>query len=82
MPSPFHTIADEAKGKMLALFWSKFGALEMISPKDALIIGDFGLGSDSPIILDYRDGTSDPPVLWLRWANDGSKEDSVDQGCR
>jgi hypothetical protein len=79
--SPFHTVADEATGKMLTLFWSKYGALEMISPKDAIIIGDFGLGSDAPIILDCREGTSDPPVLYLRWARDGSRTTAWTKGA-
>ena len=30
-------------------------------------IGDFGLGSDSPIVLDYRFTPENPPVLRLRW---------------
>ena len=47
--------------------WERFGALDQIVPEKALIIGDFELGSDSPIILDYSRDASNPPVLrlWL-----------------
>lgn len=62
---PFHTVADEDNGGSKR-FWQEYGALEQIAPERSLIIGDFGLGSDSPIILDYREG-SNPPVLRLRW---------------
>jgi hypothetical protein len=37
-------------------FWSRFGALEQISPELSVDLGFFGLGSDSPIVLDYRQG--------------------------
>jgi hypothetical protein len=36
-----------------------------------LDIGDFGLGSDSPIVLDYRLSHDNPPVLRLRWNTEG-----------
>jgi len=81
MPPPFRTIADHAKGKMLPLFWSKYGALDVISPRDALVIGDFGIGSDAPIILYYREGTSRPPVLWLRWEKDEPKRTTWVKGA-
>jgi hypothetical protein len=39
-------------------FWPPFCALEQITPDPSILIGDFGLGSDSPILLDYmRDAT-------------------------
>jgi hypothetical protein len=80
LPPPFRTVADHATGKALTLFWSKYGALDMISPKDAVIVADFGIGSDSPIILDYRDGTSIGAVASL--AEGRIEEDYVDQGRR
>lgn len=64
---PFHTVADHA-ARGPKEFWSKFGARENISPDQSLIVGDFGLGSDSPIILDYREDGVNPPVLRLRWS--------------
>ena len=47
-------------------FWVRFGALEQISPELSVLIGDFGLGSDSPILLDYRLDVSNPAVIRLR----------------
>ncbi len=35
-------------------------------------IGDFGIGSDAPIILDYRDCIDIPTVLRLRWSSGGN----------
>jgi hypothetical protein len=37
----------------------------------SLVIGDFGMGSDAPIILDYREDATNPRVLRLRWASEG-----------
>ena len=68
---PFHTVAVDiaARQKRFGVdrFWSTYGALESISPELSLIIGDFGLGSDSPIVLDYRQSGSTPSVLRLEW---------------
>jgi hypothetical protein len=47
-------------------FWVRFGALEQISPERSVLIADFGLGSDSPILLDYRHDVSAPTVIRLR----------------
>jgi hypothetical protein len=49
-------------------------AADQIDPEKALIIGDFGLGSDSPIILDFARNASNPPVLRLRWGPDQRNE--------
>jgi hypothetical protein len=64
---PFRTVADEATCGSQK-FWEAYGALQQISADRALIIGDFGLGSDAPIILDYREGELILPVLRLRWS--------------
>lgn len=66
-PPPFPTIAKDRAASGAGEFWERFGALDQIEPERALIIGDFGLGSDSPIILDYARNCSNPPVLRLRW---------------
>ena len=63
---PFHTIAQRVSNAK-SNFWSRFGALEQISPDLSVDIGFFGLGSDSPIVLDYTQGGSNPPVLRLAW---------------
>jgi len=33
----------------------------------AVLIGDFQLGSDSAVILDYSQFLQEPPVKWLKW---------------
>ena len=48
-------------------FWSRFGALEQISPDLSIFLGDFGLGSDSPILLDYAKNALSPAVIRLKW---------------
>jgi len=50
-------------------------------PERALLIGDFGLGSDSPIILDYARNPSRPPVLRLRWGPQGQGNEWVQGAC-
>ena len=40
-------------------------AIHEIDPDLTLIIGDFGLGSDAPLALDYRTGIT-PSVIRLR----------------
>ena len=49
-------------------FWtSQCAAPADLDHKLAIPIGDFGLGSDSPIVLDYRQGSPAPRVMRLRW---------------
>src|SRR6516225_4962415 len=52
-PPPFYTVANYRDGDGSGDFWQKFGALDQIVPELALVIGDFGLGSDSVVVLDY-----------------------------
>ena len=73
-PPPFYTIAKYRAWGGAGDFWERFGALDQIDPERALILGDFGLGSDSPIILDYSRDPIRPPVLRLRW---GTKSKSI-----
>src|SRR5579863_2168592 len=61
---PFSTVATRMTHN--EKFWSKFGALEQISPDRSVLIADFGLGSDSPILLDYRHDVSAPVVIRLK----------------
>jgi hypothetical protein len=61
---PFRTIAQRMSGAEGA-FWSRWGALGEIAPDLALDIADFGLGTDSAIVLDYR--LQNPPVIRLVW---------------
>ena len=64
-PPPFRTIAERCAGPE-ADFWRKFGALEDIDPSRAVVIGDFGLGSDAMIVLDYRT-SGEPSLIRLAW---------------
>ena len=48
-------------------------SIHEIDPALAVVIGDFGLGSDSPIILDYRNDRLSPCVLRLLWSRDMEK---------
>lgn len=64
---PFRTIAQVQAAGREGDFWEQYGALDQIVPEKALIIGDFGLGSDSPIILNFACDPSNPPVFRLLW---------------
>ena len=77
---PFPTIAQEWDAGGASDFWERFGALDQIEPDKSLIIGDFGIGSDSPIILEFGRNASNPPVLRLRW-KDEQQTDWI-QGAR
>lgn len=67
-PPPFSTVAH-AVAAQVAEFWTEFGRLDQIEPEQCLIIADFGLGSDAPILLDFTCNPLDPVVLRLRWNN-------------
>lgn len=70
-PPPFRTVAahidDVEKRFGVDRFWATYAALEGISPELSLVVGDFGIGSDAPIVVDYRQVSSNPPVLRLLW---------------
>ncbi len=54
-------------------FWSDPNSAFMeIDPDSTILIGDFGLGSDAPIALDYRKDKNTPAVIRLLWAKDGN----------
>jgi hypothetical protein len=69
-PPPFATVARHLAGQG-ADFYRRFGAVDQLVPEAAIEIGDFGLGSDAPILLDYREGLTDPSVIRLCWPGDG-----------
>jgi hypothetical protein len=73
-PPPFSTIAEIRARGGAGDFWERFGALDQIVPDKALIIGDFGIGSDSPVILDFGRDAANPPVLRLHWGPGGRNE--------
>jgi len=78
---PFPTIAQVQAAGGAGDFWERFGALDQIDPERALLIGDFGLGSDSPVILDFARNPTNPPVARLRWGPRGEGNEWV-QGAR
>ena len=63
---PFPTVARLSNGDEKQ-FWLKHGALEDIDAQSSVVIGDFGLGSDAPIVLDYRKSRLSPTVIRLKW---------------
>lgn len=67
-PPPFRRLAHEVTDN--PEFWEEHGALDQIDPDLALVIGDFGLGSDTAIVLDYRLDGQTPSVLRLAWGRD------------
>jgi len=69
---PFRTVSKirsnaERRGGGEEKFWSSSAAPEGLSPALSVFIGDFGLGSDSPILLDYREDRFNPTVIRLQW---------------
>ena len=70
LPPPFRTVREECEEN--ALFWnSSMAAPEGIEFDLTLVIGDFGIGSDAPILLDYSKELDNPRVLRLLWPNNG-----------
>jgi len=62
-PYPFCTVEEARRSNK---YWEdERSAIGEIAPEFSLIIGDFGLGSDTAIILDYR--TEKPRLLRLQW---------------
>jgi hypothetical protein len=68
-PPPFRTVASVLAGS--DAFYRRFGVVEQMVPEAAIEIADFGLGSDAPILLDYRASPTDPSVIRLCWPADG-----------
>lgn len=68
-PPPFRTLASCQDDP----FYRDFGAIWQLKPEQAIAIADFGIGADSPILLYYENGTTEPVVLKLEWqAAEGS----------
>jgi len=75
LPPPFYTVRHKSEGNP---FWlSDMAAPHGIDFDLALDIGDFGLGSDAPILLDYREDAANPRVIRLRWAGSGKANEWV-----
>ncbi len=70
-PPPFASIRTRMDKK--ENFWSDpKAAITEVDPDCTILIGDFGLGSDAPIALDYRNNKDEPRVIRLRWAKEGN----------
>jgi hypothetical protein len=75
LPPPFYTVRQKSEGNS---FWlSDMAAPSGIDFDLALDIGDFGLGSDAPILLDYREDSTNPRVIRLRWSGNGKANEWV-----
>jgi hypothetical protein len=61
---PFHRVATVMAQNE---FWKRFAALEEISPELSVEVAAFEIGSDSPILLDYRPDRVNPAVIRLLW---------------
>ena len=72
LPPPFRTIAERCGGGERdgceRNFWQEYGALDQIDAERAVVIGDFGFGSDAVIVLDYRQAPS-PSLIRLAWTD-------------
>jgi hypothetical protein len=66
-PPPWASVAHVLQ-RGEAKFWNQWGCLSQIDPALSLVIGDFGVGSDAPIALDYRADAMSPRVLRLEWS--------------
>lgn len=68
---PFATVRDLSASNP---FWTLPSSdPEGLDFDRAVLIGDFGLGSDAPIVLDHRLSLEAPRVLRLRWATTGEE---------
>lgn len=65
-PPPFLSVYQEAASSN-SDFWKECGALDDIQTEKAIMIADFGPGTDSPIILYYRIQGNEPEVWRLKW---------------
>jgi hypothetical protein len=68
---PFRSVSScQAHGEK---FWDvPTTATHELDPEKTLLIGDFGLGSDAPIALDYRRDINRPSVIRLKWSQGGN----------
>jgi hypothetical protein len=75
LPPPF--LAVRQKSEVNPFWLSDMAAPRGIDFDLALDIGDFGLGSDAPILLDYRGDAANPRVIRLRWSGNGKANEWV-----
>lgn len=68
-PPPFVTVAEDAEQN--PDYWRDFGAMSQLHPEDAVLIADFGLGSDTSVVVDLH--AAPARVMRLAWAADGNR---------
>lgn len=68
-PPPFHTVRELANTNDF-WNWPESDPSGIVFDL-AIAIGDFGIGSDSPILLDYRADADNPRVIRLNWSDTG-----------
>lgn len=69
-PPPFLTVGQH---RAKTSFWSDpHAAIHEIKPDLTLMIGDFGIGSDAALLLDYSQTAANPRVIRLKWAQEGN----------
>lgn len=64
---PFVSVASAIASKSWSPEFLRFAALDEIEPSLAVEVADFGPGSDSPIVLDFRGHGRHPRVFRLEW---------------
>ena len=69
-PPPFRTLARFAAAGWDD-FYGQFGAIHELVPECSVCIADFGLGADSPILLDFQIDRANPRVIYLHWPGKG-----------
>lgn len=69
-PPPFRTFARFAAAGWDD-FYGQFGAIHELVPECSIEIADFGLGADSPILLDFQFDRVNPRVIYLHWPGKG-----------
>lgn len=62
-PPPFRTLSNARTDE----FYRAVGVNWKLVPELAIAIADFGIGSDSPILLYYQQNNAEPTVLNLNW---------------
>ncbi len=59
-------------------FWNREEANPSgLSHEHSIVIGDFGIGSDAPIVLDYSSDPKNPEVKRLKWGSSFSENQWV-----
>ena len=62
-PPPFRTLTNATNDA----FYRSHGVIWQLRPELAIEIADFGIGSDSPILLHYGKSKTEPIVINLQW---------------